>query len=339
MALRTTVVGSWWKLDEHEPELARYHAGQLSDAEGEALLERAAAAAIAEQRALGLDEWTGGEYFTDNFIDHMQRVLHGLEVDRPDEQDPFDYDDLAHATITGELSAPDGLGYARAYARESRLPGGVRKATVVGPFEITVHAGDQQEELRRQMPGLIAIVNREIRDLAAAGCPHVQLDVPVFGGLLNTGLMDPGDAAAIVAGCFEGVEGITRGMHICNGNFKGRPLSPIVRNASWVALLERLDGVIDVAALECSYFAEWAERDAFAAMPQSIELAAGIVDEASYGIETVKKIRDRAGDWARVVGEERLWISPSCGFGRHPARSRPVLQAKMEHLAEAAQSF
>ena len=79
MALRTTVVGSWWKLDEHEPELARYHAGELSGEDGEALLDRTAAAAIAEQRALGLDEWTGGEYFTDNFIDHMQRTLHSRD--------------------------------------------------------------------------------------------------------------------------------------------------------------------------------------------------------------------------------------------------------------------
>jgi methionine synthase II (cobalamin-independent) len=30
MALRTTVVGSWWKLDEHEDALRRYHAGELS---------------------------------------------------------------------------------------------------------------------------------------------------------------------------------------------------------------------------------------------------------------------------------------------------------------------
>ena len=68
-----------------------------------------------------------------------------------------------------------------------------------------------------------------------------------------------------------------------------------------MSLLQQLGGVIDIAALECSYFAEWLERDAFADMPQSIELAAGIVDEASYGIETPKKIRDRAADWARVV--------------------------------------
>jgi methionine synthase II (cobalamin-independent) len=269
----------------------------------------------------------------------MQRVLQGFEIDKPDEPDPFDYDDLAHAVIRGELSAPEGLGYARHFARENKLPGGVRKATVVGPLEIAVHAQDQAEELRRQMPNLIGIVNREMRELAAAGCPHIQLDVPIFGVLINTGQMTPEQAAEITAACFEGVEGVIRGVHICNGNFKGRPMSSVVRNATWVPMFQQLEGVVDVAALECSYFAEWLERDAYKDLPQSIQLAAGIVDEASYGIETVKKVRDRAADWARVVGEERLWISPSCGFGRHPARTRPVLREKLEHMMEAAASF
>ena len=200
--------------------------GELGADEGQDLLDRAATAAIAEQQALGLDEWTGGEYFTDNFIDHMQRVLHGVEIDKPDEHDPFDYDDLAHCVIKGEITAPDGLGYARAYERESKRPGGVRKATVVGPLEIAVHAQDQQEELQRQMPNLIGIVNREMRELAAAGCPHVQLDIPIFGVLVNAGQMTPDQAADITAQCFEGVEGVIRGVHICNGNFKGRPMSP-----------------------------------------------------------------------------------------------------------------
>jgi methionine synthase II (cobalamin-independent) len=39
------------------------------------------------------------------------------------------------------------------------------------------------------------------------------------------------------------------------------------------------------------------------------------------------------------VGEEWLWISPSCGFGPDPARARPVLKAKMENMLEAAASF
>ena len=128
MAIQTTVVGSWWPYPEDEVDLARYHAGKLSAAEGEAVLKRAATRAIAEQRSLGLTEWTGGEYYTDNFIMHMHACLTGIEVDKPQAEDPFDYDDNAHARITGKLEAPHGLGYAAAYRREKNLPGGVNKA-------------------------------------------------------------------------------------------------------------------------------------------------------------------------------------------------------------------
>src|ERR1700733_4711003 len=37
MALRTTVVGSWWKLDEHEDERARSHRGELDSQQGDDL--------------------------------------------------------------------------------------------------------------------------------------------------------------------------------------------------------------------------------------------------------------------------------------------------------------
>ena len=89
----------------------------------------------------------------------------------------------------------------------------------------------------------------------------------------------------------------------------------------------------------CGFKATGIERDAFKRMPKSMQLAAGIIDEGSYWIESVKKIRERIADWARVVGEERLWVSPSCGFGRHPARDIPVLRAKVENMVEAARTL
>jgi len=336
MALRTTVVGSWWTRTEDEAALHRYHRGQLTAEQGEELLKRCAGQAIKEQMELGLREWTGGEYFTDVFINHLQKVLTGVELDRPSADPIFDYDDLGHARIVGQIDAPEGLGYAAAYRRESQLPGGVTKATVVGPFEISIHAQDQRDELLRQLPNLIRIVNREMRELAAAGCTHIQLDVPTLGCYVNMGLMSVDQAADIIAPCFEDINGGIRAIHMCNGNNRGRPRSGVLRNASWVPILQRLEGVVDLANLECSYFSEYLERDAFKDLPQSMELAAGIVDEANYWPEPVAKIRARAEDWARVVGEERLWISPSCGFGRHPARDRDVLRTKMEHMVEAA---
>jgi methionine synthase II (cobalamin-independent) len=152
------------------------------------------------------------------------------------------------------------------------------------------------------------------------------------------GTMTAKEAADLIAPYFDGVK-TKKSVHFCNGNLNGRPISPTLRCAPWVEILQRLEGVIDVAALEVKYFSQFWEREAFKTLPRSMELAVGLVDEGSYMIEPVKKIRERLADWARVVGEERLWVSPSCGFGRHPPRDIPVLKAKMENMIEAARTL
>jgi len=339
MSIRTTVVGSWWLYPELERDLAGYHAGRLSAAEGEAALNRAATKAIKEQRDLGLDEWSGGEYFADDFILHMHKRLTGLEVDKPKAEEVFDYDDGAHAKVVGQITAPNGLGFVEAFRREKNLPGGVRKATVVSPFEVLFAAGrDQAAAVGPQIPAVIEIVNREMRALADEGCANVQLDAPIFGAEVNMGTMTAQQAADLIAPCFEGVKA-TRSLHFCNGNLRGRPISHALHCAPWVDILQRLGGVVDIASFEVKYFFQYMERDSFKGMPKSMQLAAGIVDEANYAIEPVKKIRERIADWARVVGEDRLWVSPSCGFGRHPSRDIPVLRAKVENMVEAAGSL
>jgi methionine synthase II (cobalamin-independent) len=137
--LRTTVAGSWWPQAHLEEELRAYHGGHLSASEAERTLNEAASTAIAEQRELGLTEWTGGEYFTYEFIEHLQRVLTGIEIEIPGKPELFDYDDLAVARIVGDLDAPNGLGYAEGFLREKDLDGGVTKATVAGPVEVAIN--------------------------------------------------------------------------------------------------------------------------------------------------------------------------------------------------------
>lgn len=338
MAIRTTVVGSWWRHPEHEQELAHYHAGKLSPQAGEAVLARAAAKAIKEQRDLGLDEWTGGEYFADDFVLHLHKCLTGLEIDKPGAEDVFDYDDVTHAKVVGKIGAPTGLGYLAAFRREKNLPGGVRKAAVVAANEITITSRDQQDKIALQMPSITAMINRELRALADEGCANVQLDAPIFGVEVNMGARTAKQAAELIAPCFEGVKA-KKSLHFCNGNLRGRPVSSVLRCAPWVEILQHLDGIVDIAVLEVKYFSQYHEREAFKNMPKSMVLAAGIVDEGSYWVEPVKKIRERIADWARVVGEERLWVSPSCGFGRHPSRDIPVLRAKVENMVEAARAL
>jgi 5-methyltetrahydropteroyltriglutamate--homocysteine methyltransferase len=250
----------------------------------------------------------------------------------------FDYDDMTHAKIVGKITAPNGLGYLEAFQREKKLPGGVRKAAVVAPYEVVVAGRDNLEAMKEQVPAITKIVNQELRAMADEGCANVQLDAPIFGAEVNMGLMTAQQAADLIAPCFEGVKA-KKSLHFCNGNLRGRPISHALHCAPWVDILQRLEGVVDIAAFEVKYFFQWIEREAFKKMPKNMQLAAGIVDEGSYWIESVQKIRERIADWARVVGEERLWVSPSCGFGRHPARNNPVLRAKVENMVEAARTF
>jgi 5-methyltetrahydropteroyltriglutamate--homocysteine methyltransferase len=342
MSLRTTFPGSWWPYPDLHEDLGRYHRGELPRDEGITVINQCATRAIAEQRKFGFDEWTGGEYFADTFVIHIPRCLTGVVIEQLPEPDGFDYDDLGRISIVGDIDAPNGLGYAEAFRRENALPGGVMKATVLSPFEMVATAlGDQYDAFQAQLPRLCQIVNKEIKELAEAGCTHIQLDAPLIGARINVGRLTSKEAAEIISSCFDGVSGVIRGLHLCNGNNRGRPGSPILRNATWIPLLQELAGVIDIAHLEASYFSEYLERKAFKNLPQNMQLAAGIVDEANYWIESVKKIKERAADWSRIVGEERFWLAPSCGFGRHSARDgdREVLHAKMTNLAEAAATF
>ena len=230
------------------------------------------------------------------------------------------------------------MGYAAAYRREKDLPGGVNKAAVVGLYEVAVSAMDQLPEIQKQHANLTAVVNRELRALDAEGCPNVQLDAPFFGVLVNVGAITAKQAADLIAPCFEGVKA-TKSLHLCNGNLKGRPVSGVLRCAPWLEILAHLDGIVDIAAFEVKYYSQWNEREAFKQLPKSMSLAAGIVDEGSYHVEPVKKLRERIAGWAALVGEERLWVSPSCGFGRHTSHAIPVLRAKMENMMEAARAF
>lgn len=336
MAVRTTVVGSWWTQPDYADQLARYHRDELDDESGETVLRAAATAAIKQQIDLGLDDWTGGEYFG-IFTTRIFKVLTGVTLDRPETSSLADYDDFARVSISGDIDAPNGLGYVRAYAREKDLPGGVTKVTVPGPIELVPPSFDEDErtKLLQQLPNLIRIVNTELRALERAGCPHIQLDLPTVGILVSAEAMHAKAAADLIAKCFEGIT-VRKAVHICCGTARGKPANPNLHNAPWAGILEYLDGVIDVAALECTYFAQYQDRNAFKKMPQSMELAAGIISEASYWAEPVAKIRSRAEDWARVVGEERLSISVNCGFGGHPVRSIPLLREKVENMVEAA---
>jgi hypothetical protein len=136
-----------------------------------------------------------------------------------------------------------------------------------------------------QIDDPIGIVNAELRGLADAGYGHVRLDGPASHTLITNGAMTVDETADIILRCLEGVNAPRTGIDSCGGNLRGRPLAANLTARPRVDILQRLDGVISTANLALQYVSRWFERGAFAAVPPSIELAAGIVDGASYYVE------------------------------------------------------
>jgi 5-methyltetrahydropteroyltriglutamate--homocysteine methyltransferase len=66
-----------------------------------------------------------------------------------------------------------------------------------------------------------------------------------------------------------------------------------------------------------------------------MEVIAGVVDVKSP-VETAELIAERVKELLHLVEPERLWIAPSCGFGR---RTTEVAIGKLSRMVEAAKRF
>ena len=86
MTLRTTCVGSWPIPFGLRPQLKRYYSGEISDADADDLLARAARISMDEMIACGVDQIMGGEVWGPDFVHHVPPRLDGLKMDQQREK-------------------------------------------------------------------------------------------------------------------------------------------------------------------------------------------------------------------------------------------------------------
>jgi 5-methyltetrahydropteroyltriglutamate--homocysteine methyltransferase len=328
--IRTTVVGSWPPDEAYQDRLRLYHRGALSSNEAEMLLHEVAAQAIAQQKACGLDEYTGGETWADSFILHFPRWLTGITPTG----DHQAWEGRGTYRVIGPLGAPKGLGLAAAFRREKAIDPLIRKVTIPGPSEIVMMIEPQAERVKL-WPAVIEITRQEIREFVAAGAGDVQLDAPHIAMGLADGDWQPQQAVDVISRIFEGITGVRRSVHFCYGDFGAQTWT---RNRHFHALLptiQALDGVIDRVVLEFSLPEQWAERVLLREIPDSIEIAAGIVDVKNPRIETADEIGARIGELISYVPAQRLLICPSCGLGR---RNTAMAIGKTTAMVQAARA-
>jgi len=365
-----TVVGSWPRPDRllkarkrGSPDLA-------------ALEDEATIAALRSQEDAGVDIVADGEQRRDNFCSFVADRLEGMRLLSMADllehvEDKAGFETLLNAldvpafairnaTVTGPLRrrrplALDDYHFARAHTDRPI------KVALPGPYLLSRSAwvkalsGEAYPTREALADDVVRILREEVVELADAGAAMVQLDEPVltevaFAGKSETHTFMCGALAAkaspeeelelavdLVNRVFEGVRGPIRGVHVCRGNWSQD--EGVLLEGSYDALIPYLKRMkVDQFALEYAT-PRAGSVEALRDLPDTVTLGFGVVNPRTEEIESPDAIAARAREAAAVLGAERIFLNPDCGFATfcdRPVNSAAIASQKLRALVEAA---
>jgi 5-methyltetrahydropteroyltriglutamate--homocysteine methyltransferase len=318
-----TVIGSWSFPGWYESFIANVamHPERYGPVDREEALRDAVLVAVDDQLRAGLDRITDGEMrrvdFNLGFYEFLDR-LHPLPKAR--QWGPPAHDQRSKYLCVAPLQAPQGLGVVDEYLRFRELTGAPAKMPVPGPFTLAgcIAGGDVYPDRNAVTEALIPIVNAELKACVAAGMDFLQLDEPSFACHPD----EPDYFLDVIARTVEGVDAYIS-MHMCFGNYRARavgwrsygPLFPHIGRAK-----------VNQLALEFAS-REMAEIGLLAQLPETIDVAVGLIDVKNTWIEPAGLVADRLRQVLRIVDPERVSVTPDCGFSQ-TARHLAVAKAK-----------
>ncbi len=314
--LRTTVIGSYpfpgWL------EFSARHLDQFGSADVLELQEDAAMIAIQDQLAAGLDVITDGEQtrfdFNLSFYGFIQGI--SLEPASPRRFGPPAHDQRGKHQITGELSAPRGLGAVEEFRRLRKLAGSsgkTLKVSVPGPYTLSGRLAPNAQYPDRYAitEALLPIVRQEIADLVEEGAQEICVDEPsmsCYGYREDTRRF-----VSLFNRTVEPARGRARlCTHLCFGNFKGHPVG-------WRRYAPLFPAFFDLHCDEVHVEManrEYAELEIIGSIAQRMDVAVGVIDVKSYHIETPAQVAEAVRACLRYAPAERLVFAPDCGLSQ-----------------------
>lgn len=315
MTLRTTCVGSWPIPFGLRPQLKRYYSGEISDADADDLLARAARISMDEMIACGVDQIMGGEVWGPDFVHHVPPRLDGLKMVQQRDT-AKGYDGIGRYQIVGNVSAPNGTGHALGFRRERTIEPTLQKGAVPSP-QTMVLGMENDPRLEEQLHNYVKIVKDEVDDMVKAGALEIQLDAPAEATSLINGTHSATLIVDTLVAPFADVGDLTRTIHFCLGDISRRPGTELQNLSALLPLLQLLDGLVDRVHVECSHAGQWADRHLLSEIPDSIEIIAGIAD-VKRDPQPVSELSSQIEALLQIVAEDRLLVSTSCGCGRVP---------------------
>jgi 5-methyltetrahydropteroyltriglutamate--homocysteine methyltransferase len=364
--LPTTVTGSWPRPRWFTLSMwGRPLPTAMMDVSYRELFGDALSVVISDQERAGLDILTNGDYFLDE--DFAGRSWHhyalqrwrGMSGDHDNRHaiwetlDQFDPGTLLHEIYSTwrwprvvakvEPDPDNPLDYARIWRlSQARTRKPVKFGSVcaqVFSFFLDIRTDVYDDDKRQLIWDMSTAMNRELRELAAAGCQVIQLEDPILH-YVPYFHPEQTDYIEFLIDAFNheisGLEDVEVWIHTCWGNPNMQRVyeqTPYVREAIEI-YLDRVKG--DVLTVEMKDRNQ-ADLELFGSYKDSMKkkIAIGVVSHRSLQVETPQEVAQQARSALRYINPENLVLSSDCGFGRQGC-NRVIAFYKATAIAQGA---
>jgi 5-methyltetrahydropteroyltriglutamate--homocysteine methyltransferase len=358
LPFRAEVVGSLLRPRALKDAMAAVQAGRSSASDADAILDREVARVIARQEAIGLRVVTDGELARTSWFGFFFEGMQGFRL----APSHFQFKDATGAAFEWQTCVAERPIARRAaitlpeFLRASRHVGtAMIKATMPAPSAFHFFRLDKSADpsaypdQERYFDDLVAVYAAELKELAAAGCRYVQFDEVPIAMLCDADVRRQAGAQGadpetlldtyirllrrIVV---ERPTGMTLGMHLCRGNFRGRWMAA----GGYEPVADRLFNEVPVDIFLLEYDSERAGDFApLRLVPKEKRVALGLLSSKVGALEERAVLERRIEQAARFIPLERLALSTQCGFASVAggnALEEDAQWAKLELVVETA---
>jgi 5-methyltetrahydropteroyltriglutamate--homocysteine methyltransferase len=265
-------------------------------------------AAVDGFEGVSIDAWLWGEWHSDELGDKSVARPDAMAVVRPLEQRRS----LAAEEFTFLRSVTDRIG-------KVTLPSPSLFANLWEP-DRSAEAYPTFDEF---MAAVVGILQREVTELARLGCAYIQLDAPHYPLLVDPTWRAFYESRGWGAESWlrYGIEldnqvigaapEVTFGFHLCRGNQDSRWLV----SGGYESIAGPVFEGVNAERLLLEYDDDRSGSfEALSLVPEDRVVVLGLVTTKHARLEDPDDLRRRIGEAARIVGDDRLAISPQCGF-------------------------
>jgi 5-methyltetrahydropteroyltriglutamate--homocysteine methyltransferase len=327
---RSDVVGSLLRPNYLKEARGRHESGELTDAAFKRIEDRAVDEAVALQERAGIDVISDGEMRRYAFYGHLIDAVEGFDKlggwAIPFRNEEGEQIVQKRPVVVSRLRrkrhlCAEEFTYLR--ARTARAA----KTTLISAQQAAAYYDSDKSSaayatIDDYLADLVDILRGEVEELIRLGCSYIQIDSPQYTALLDPDLRegyrkrgnDPDRLLDLSIEMDNAVisnhPGITFGLHLCRGNNQSKfyargdygPITRVFRNTKFQRFLLEYDD----------------ERsggfEPLSQVPEDRTVVLGLVSSKKAALENKEELKRRLKEASAVIPEERLALSPQCGF-------------------------